>query len=340
MITVNDDCPICGCAANRIEIGTTDTYNIRCLRCGEYNIVRTARAIASRGESTEEERLLLSSWIFENQGIEFNSVRIRKFARPLKPGVHARGLKILRELERKNPTLGEDIQLKFWGQILGRRDSIVPVATFREFTDLQQPQLIELLKWFALSWCKNHSELEFLVVDYLTKELEWLERIDGTTFRITTSGWKEIEAQSHKSVESPIAFIAMWFDQQTDGLWLDGIEPALRAAQYEPIRIDQQDFTDRVDDKILATIRESRFMVADYTKHRRAVAYETGFAQGLGIPVIFTCKESDFDDTNFDVSHYPFILWNDDNLETFQEKLEKRIRGVIGAGPNISQADA
>ncbi len=42
-------------------------------------------------------------------------------------------------------------------------------------------------------------------------------------------------------------------------------------------------------DRILARIRESRFVIADLTHNRGGVYYEAGFAEGLGIPVIYTC---------------------------------------------------
>ncbi len=34
-----------------------------------------------------------------------------------------------------------------------------------------------------------------------------------------------------------------------------------------------------------------RFMIADFTGHRGGVYFEAGFAHGLGIPVIWTCRE-------------------------------------------------
>jgi hypothetical protein len=51
-----------------------------------------------------------------------------------------------------------------------------------------------------------------------------------------------------------------------------------------------------VDDEIIAEIRRSRFLVADFTcepeKVRGGVYFETCFAMGLNIPIIWTCKDT------------------------------------------------
>ena len=62
-------------------------------------------------------------------------------------------------------------------------------------------------------------------------------------------------------------------------------------AGYEAVRIDEKEHTNKIDDEIIAEIRRSRFVVADFTQGkdgaRGGVYYEAGFAHGLGIEVIF-----------------------------------------------------
>jgi hypothetical protein len=52
----------------------------------------------------------------------------------------------------------------------------------------------------------------------------------------------------------------------------------------------------KVDDVIVAEIRRSRFLVADFTcepgKVRGGVYFEAGFARGLNIPIIWTCRDT------------------------------------------------
>ena len=135
------------------------------------------------------------------------------------------------------------------------------------------------------------------------------------------------------------AFVAMWFHDSMDGVYEDGIKPAIEAAGYEAVRIDQQDFVGPVVDEIMAKIRKSRFVVADFTTGKKAgarggVYYEAGFAQGLGIDVIHTCRKGSEQDLHFDTSHLNHLIWED--AEDLRCRLQKRIEAVLGRGPLIS----
>ena len=132
------------------------------------------------------------------------------------------------------------------------------------------------------------------------------------------------------------AFVAMWFAPSMDEVYEDGIKPAIEAAGYEAVRIDQQDFVGPVVDEIVAEIRKSRFVVADFTTSKKAgarggVYYEAGFTQGLGIDVIHTCRKGSEQDLHFDTSHLNHLIWED--TEDLRGRLQKRIEAVLGRGP-------
>ena len=88
-------------------------------------------------------------------------------------------------------------------------------------------------------------------------------------------------------------------------------------------------------DKVPGDIKVAPFVVADYTGHRSGVYYEAGLARGLGIPVINTCKESNFGQAHFDTQQLDHLLWETPGDLT--EKLFHRIRGIVGVGPHASQ---
>ena len=119
-------------------------------------------------------------------------------------------------------------------------------------------------------------------------------------------------------------------------VWREGMEPAIRDTGYEPLRIDLKEHTNKIDDEIIAQIRRSRFVVADFTHGekgaRGSVYYEAGFAHGLNIPVIFTCRKNMLGGIHFDTRQYPHIVW--EKPEELREQLAKRISAVIGDGPN------
>ena len=81
----------------------------------------------------------------------------------------------------------------------------------------------------------------------------------------------------------------------------------------------------------MAEIRRSRFVVADYTGQRNNVYFEAGFALGLGLTVIQTCRADEAADLHFDIRHLNTLAWK--SPAELAEGLDKRIRAVIGAGP-------
>ena len=79
----------------------------------------------------------------------------------------------------------------------------------------------------------------------------------------------------------------------------------------------------------------SRFLVADFTQGetgpRGGVYYEAGFAHGLNIQVIFTCRKDALEKVHFDTRQYPHIVW--ETPQELRDKLAKRISSVLGDGP-------
>jgi len=127
----------------------------------------------------------------------------------------------------------------------------------------------------------------------------------------------------------------MWFDKSMDETYHEGIAKAVREAGYEPLRIDGKEHNNKIDDEIIAEIRRSRFVVADFTQGasgaRGGVYYEAGFAHGLGIPVIFTCQKSSIENTHFDTRQYNHIVW--ETHEQLRKQLAQRISATMGDGP-------
>ena len=105
------------------------------------------------------------------------------------------------------------------------------------------------------------------------------------------------------------------------------------------MRIDQKEHTNKIDDEIIAEIRRARFVVADFTHGgggaRGGVYYEAGFAHGLGIDVIFTCREDKFDALHFDTRQYNHISWS--SPEELKNALKNRIFALYGDGPLKNQ---
>ena len=125
----------------------------------------------------------------------------------------------------------------------------------------------------------------------------------------------------------------MNFDAKLKEAYSKAIEPAVKSLGFVPIRIDSKEHVDTVMDQIIAEIKESRFVIADFTGQRGGVYFEAGFAKGLGLDVIWCCREDDMDKLHFDVKGFNIIVWN--NCEELEKRLRDRIRAIIGNGPNL-----
>jgi hypothetical protein len=155
---------------------------------------------------------------------------------------------------------------------------------------------------------------------------------DWSSPYITFQGWTYIEKQRAERIASVQAFVAMWFDPSMEDIYRRGIEPAIRDSGYSPMRIDQKEHVNKIDDEIIAEIRRSRFLVADFTslpeKPRGGVYFEAGLAFGLNKPVIWTCKQELIGQVHFDTRQFNHITWS--TPEEIYAKLRNRIGAVIG----------
>lgn len=167
------------------------------------------------------------------------------------------------------------------------------------------------------------------VLDYMYGK-KWIGRATSGFF-ITDMGYDHLEPNVSGASQ---AFVAMWFDISMNDVYENSIAPAIETAGYSPLRIDRRDFFGKIDDQIIAEIRRSRFIVADFSHGgdgvRGSVYYEAGFAHGLGMPFIYLCRKGS--DLAFDTNHYPHIIW--ETPEGLREQLTHRILALIGQGPN------
>ena len=195
------------------------------------------------------------------------------------------------------------------------------------------------LRAYAWSESVESNELDYLA-DYL-EEMGWIRNVIRSLGRgpvhelvVSVAGHSRI-AEAETNVDSSQAFVAMWFDPQMDDAYDHGIKLAIEDAGYKPLRIDRQPDVNKIDDEIIAGIRKSRFLVADFTQGedgaRGAVYFEAGFASGLGLRFIYTCRKDKVKELAFDTRQYNHIIWETpDDLRT---NLKNRIEAWIGKGP-------
>lgn len=109
----------------------------------------------------------------------------------------------------------------------------------------------------------------------------------------------------------------------------ESIKEVLRITNYNPVLIDETYFeSDKtINDAIIAEIKKSKFVIADFTNQADGVYFEAGFALGLGLKVIYCCHKDDFEKTHFDLNHYPHIIYK--TTAQLKESLKNKIEAWI-----------
>ena len=146
-------------------------------------------------------------------------------------------------------------------------------------------------------------------------------------FFLTIKFWERVDNLKAQELDNKRAFVAMWFHESMNDYYENGIKKALEEAGYLPVRIDLQDFNEKICDEIIAEIKRCKFLVSDFSGQRGGVYYEAGFAKGLGRPVIFTVKKDDVEQLHFDTRQYNHIVY--DTPEDLYKKLYNRICATI-----------
>jgi hypothetical protein len=298
-------CNICGSLA---EYGSDAAFPSRhCPRCGDFDYD------ASLGLKIQspDEMVRLSGWVREQNAAGVVPVRItpdisRRVVHMRLPGLRERANWALGVIARKHPDVIRLINLA----------ELVSTAEFQGITYSRTPE--------------EAMQLIHILLD--EEYLKW-GTSPGANGSLTPKGMLAAEDLGASGSGSQ-GFVAMWFDDTMNDARLSGFEPGIRAAGFRARRIDQKDYLGGISDEIMAEIRRSRFVVADYTGQRNGVYFEAGFALGLGLIVIPTCRADDIEKLHFDIKHLNTLRWN--TPAELADGLNQRIRAVIGVGPDAS----
>ena len=183
---------------------------------------------------------------------------------------------------------------------------------------------------YPIAFCRNKEELIFYI-EYLSQR-GLVRHVGSNTnsicLRMMIDGWEKIESLSKPNLESKQAFVAMWFNEKTDEAFIEGIKPLEKDTGFSMVRVDMKQFNEKICDRILAEIKKSRFLISEVTGHRQGVYFEAGFAMGLGLPVIWTCREDEKEKCHFDTRQYNHIFWK--TPEELRDKLRDRILATVG----------
>ena len=221
----------------------------------------------------------------------------------------------------------------------------------------------ETVPYFAIAEYSYFYSKNYNNAVEMCKELEgigWLrienETTQGCDIAITPKGWLTLR-ELKPSENSDRAFLAMWFSKEDKqlGMLRNAVREAVNQAGYICDVVDEIHHNDYIMDKVLNLIKDSRFVIADFTFAkegdtdangkifggvRGGVYYEAGFAKGLGRPVIVSCRKDKDSEAriHFDIAQLSTIFWKQDgdklttNGLDFVEFMKERIIATVGKG--------
>lgn len=154
------------------------------------------------------------------------------------------------------------------------------------------------------------------------------------SLQLTLAGWKIFEDLQRGKSTSRIAFMAMQFgDVELDCVYKSYFKTGVATTGFDLKRVDEGQPAGLIDDRLRVEIRQCRFLIADLTHQNRGAYWEAGFAEGLGKPVIYTCRKDVFEDkakgTHFDTNHHLTVVWESDKLDDAVERLKATIRATL-----------
>jgi len=185
---------------------------------------------------------------------------------------------------------------------------------------------------------------EGIIAGQLEAESTGAPRAREIRIGLSFLGWKRYQELKRATSESHKAFMAMQYDnEQLTVIFTDVFKDAVENTGFDLRRlVDMPQPAGLIDDDLRVKIRASRFLIADLTDRNPGAYWEAGYAEGLGKPVIYTCRKDVFEDSkscpHFDTNHHLTILWEwePDKQNEAGEKLKSTIRATLPAEARLT----
>ncbi len=284
-------CPVCGFHDFKQYPRQEDMYFFECGRCGEYVIswemLHTIPALKQEQNVIKIALSGLARELYETKQTvpTFLTTNFEQLATsypvPDLNSIEDKALKLLQRVKEKTTYFGEKVDL-------GDAEVAYPLAYAMNRQEF----------WALCEFLQSKGMASF--------EKYQMSNCISARIQLTSDGWDTARKLGVKNEKSQKGFVAIWFDDSMNDS-INAIEGAIREVGFTPICIRDEHFSQRIMDKALGEIRESRFVVVDLTGGRSSVFFEAGFAHGLGIETIYVFKDGGDEGSlplEFYVRHY------------------------------------
>ncbi len=157
-------------------------------------------------------------------------------------------------------------------------------------------------------------------------------------FRLSIKGWERLEQIRHETVRGRRIFMAMKFgDDELVEVVDRCFRPAAEDAGFTLFLLTDETPAGIIDNRMRAEIRSCVMLISDLTHANAGAYWEAGFAEGLGRPVLYTCRkdvmghEDQTKRPHFDTNHCQIIPWVDTDLESVRRALTASICATLPA---------
>ena len=308
------NCPLCRMELMGEPRSVGGSVEYSCHNCGAFRMSNTAEAIVDKSGFSPVERAKLSYGIRRMGGNALiTSHSLESIIQDTKlPDASALQDNLLLYMQSELAGPGESMEL--WAPAL--RGWLGALSSASSRWVISQALAAELVEGMAVRPLAGDDEFRLL------------------NATLTIKGWARVEELLRSANGSRKGFMAMKFgDPQLDAVFRDYFKPAVQQAGFDLMRLDDEPRAGLIDDRLRLEIRTSRFMVADLSHANAGAYWEAGFAEGLGRPVIYTCRKTVFDNPDtkphFDTNHYLTVVWDPAEPAAAAEQLKTVIRVTL-----------
>jgi hypothetical protein len=309
-IRVVSVCRVCGYPSNVAEARDGDVTHATCERCGKYRISGSCAAILGNPHddgllNSDRKKASVGHWLREQQKVISNplltsDIITRLAADPLLPPLADQRENLLRMVGSRAGAPGEMIGI---GSVVDQYviGAAKPAAVISLAKHLVDEGLCEVREGAF-----HRNTVDFAI-------------------SLTFNGWLEFEQMVRGRTGGRKAFMAMPFNKpDLDDEWLPQLKSAVKETGFDLLRNIDDPKPGSIDDRMRVQIKQSRFLIVELTHANLGAYWEAGYAEGLGKPVIYTCRAGD--KAHFDVDHSLRIEWDFKNLPLALDRLKATIR--------------
>lgn len=292
------DCLLCANLASLTYEATWNWYRVDCCVCGPYILTESANVVLDRDASNERRHAL--AWVVRGRP---------NCNEPIKPGDLD---ELVSSALLREPTPSGKVRLIL--QTLKNRSygfgHSVPFDIKREWPQIK---------------ARGADECQALLAVMREQGLAPPRHNQDANLVLTWKAWEPLEPLRGSS--DARVFVAMAFRPDVTSIYDRVIVPAIERCHLVPVRIDREKFEKKICEQILIEIHAAQFVIADFTHHRGGVYFEAGYALALGKPVIWSCRQDEFNDVHFDTRQYPHIVWNSE--EELGAEIQARLNALL-----------